>query len=81
MCVGRKEVMSVFQSRKFLLQTTRSWDFRGLLESIKQVPGVESDMIIGVVDSGIWPELESFNDKGFGRPPTKWSCMYSQKEL
>ncbi|XP_074348967.1 subtilisin-like protease SBT4.4 [Apium graveolens] len=74
---GRKEVVSVFQSRKFKLQTTRSWDFIGLHESVKRVPSVESDVIVGLIDTGIWPESESFSDKGFGPPPKKWkgACL------
>lgn len=70
-------MVSVFRSRNLQLQTTRSWDFVGLEESVKRVPSVESDIVIGVMDSGIWPESESFSDKGFGPPPKKWkgACL------
>ena len=65
-------MLSVFPSRKLQLQTTRSWDFMGLTETAKRNPNVESNVIIGVIDSGIWPESESFSDEGFGPPPKKW---------
>ncbi|KAM5583482.1 subtilisin-like protease SBT4.3 [Rosa sericea] len=67
-----KEVVSIFQSTKFKLQTTRSWDFMGFNESINRNATIESDVIIGVIDSGIWPESGSFQDKGFGPAPKKW---------
>ncbi|XP_059458228.1 subtilisin-like protease SBT4.13 [Corylus avellana] len=69
---SRKEVVSVFPSRTLQLQTTRSWDFMGLTETVKRNPTVESDVIVGVIDSGIWPESESFRDSGYGPPPAKW---------
>ncbi|CAF1914326.1 unnamed protein product [Brassica napus] len=72
-------VVSVFRSKKLQLQTTASWDFMGLKEGnkTKRNPAVESDTIIGVLDIGIWPESESFSDKGFGPPPKKWKGVCS----
>ncbi|KAM5583484.1 hypothetical protein ABKV19_003405 [Rosa sericea] len=67
-----KEVVSVFPSRILQLQTTRSWDFMGLNEKVSRNATVESDIIVGVIDTGIWPESESFKDDGFGPPPKKW---------
>lgn len=72
----KKEVVFVFPSRTYELDTTRSWDFVGLGERAKRESAKESDVIIGVFDSGIWPESESFHDQGFGPPPQRWkgSC-------
>ncbi|KAL6967598.1 hypothetical protein U1Q18_033407 [Sarracenia purpurea var. burkii] len=67
-------VVSVFPSRTLRLQTTRSWNFMNFPESVKRVPNVESEVIIGVFDSGIWLQSDSFNVKGVGRPPKKWKA-------
>ncbi|GLU11528.1 hypothetical protein SLE2022_282670 [Rubroshorea leprosula] len=72
---GMNGVVSVFPSTTFYPQTTRSWDFLGLNETVKRNPIVESNVIIGVIDSGIWPESESFSDKGFGPRPQKWKGL------
>ncbi|XP_031387327.1 subtilisin-like protease SBT4.4 [Punica granatum] len=69
---SRDDIISVFPSGTFHLHTTGSWDFLGLHETAKRNPSIESDIIIGVLDSGVWPESESFSDKGFGSPPKKW---------
>jgi hypothetical protein len=76
--VGMDGVMSVFPSKQKMLHTTRSWDFLGFPQQVPRRP-VESDIIIGVFDTGIWPESESFSDEGFGPPPTKWkgTCQAS----
>ncbi|RYR05796.1 hypothetical protein Ahy_B06g085608 isoform A [Arachis hypogaea] len=65
-------VVSVFPNKSLKLHTTRSWDFMGFKESIQRNKTGESDVIIGVIDTGIWPESESFNDHGFGPIPKKW---------
>ncbi|KAK4277899.1 hypothetical protein QN277_015821 [Acacia crassicarpa] len=69
-------VISVFQSKTHKPQTTRSWDFIGFPRKVNR-SSLESDVIIGVIDYGIWPESDSFNDHGFSSPPKKWkgSCQ------
>ncbi|OMO66731.1 hypothetical protein COLO4_30413 [Corchorus olitorius] len=67
-----KGVVSVFPSKTLQTLTTRSWDFMGFSETVTRIPAVESDIIIGFIDTGIWPESASFQDEGFGPPPKKW---------
>lgn len=71
-------VMSVFPNGKKQLHTTRSWDFMGFSEHVKRAT-TESDIIVGMLDTGIWPESQSFSDENFGPPPKKWkgSCQTS----
>ncbi|KAK4277901.1 hypothetical protein QN277_015822 [Acacia crassicarpa] len=69
-------VISVFQSKTHKPQTTRSWDFIGFPQEVNR-SSLESDVIVGVIDTGIWPESDSFNDHGFSSPPKNWkgSCQ------
>ncbi|XP_027331543.1 cucumisin-like [Abrus precatorius] len=69
------KVVSVFQNKKNRLRTTRSWDFIGVSKEAKR-SSMESDIIVGVIDTGVWPDSKSFSDQGFGPPPKKWkgSC-------
>ncbi|XP_042481387.1 subtilisin-like protease SBT4.12 [Macadamia integrifolia] len=69
---GMEGVVSVFPCRTLKLHTTRSWDFLGFPSTVRRMPTIENDIIIGMIDSGIWPESESFNDNGIGPPPGKW---------
>ncbi|CAG7907299.1 unnamed protein product [Brassica rapa] len=80
---GHDEVVSVFEDPMLQLHTTRSWDFLDSLSGESSSFPIynsfhgSSDIIIGVVDTGIWPESPSFSDKGFGEIPSKWKgiCM------
>ncbi|CAO2197298.1 unnamed protein product [Urochloa humidicola] len=70
------EVISVEPSRSCRTTTTRSWDFLGLdyqmpCELLHKSKYGE-DIIIGIVDTGIWPESRSFNDQGYGPVPSRW---------
>ncbi|CAN6203288.1 unnamed protein product [Urochloa humidicola] len=65
-------VVSVFPSRTYEPLTTRSWDFLGFPQTPKEELPLEGDIIVGMLDSGIWPNSPSFSDEGFGPPPSRW---------
>ncbi|XP_065875225.1 subtilisin-like protease SBT5.3 [Euphorbia lathyris] len=74
-------VKSIFLNKKYKLHTTRSWNFLGLenngaSSSFWQSTKFGEDVIIGSLDTGVWPESASFNDVGLGPVPKTWkgSC-------
>ncbi|MCL7025064.1 hypothetical protein MKW94_017080, partial [Papaver nudicaule] len=69
-------VVSVFPNQYRKLHTTKTWDFLGFPKNVKRKVKLESNLVVGVIDTGITPGSQSFNDKGFGPPPAKWkgSC-------
>ncbi|CAO2839356.1 unnamed protein product [Amaranthus hypochondriacus] len=69
----KSNVVSVFPNTIRKLVTTRSWDLLGMPIDLKQRnPQTESNVIIGLLDTGIYVDAPSFNDKGYGPPPLKW---------
>ncbi|KAK9129121.1 hypothetical protein Sjap_009608 [Stephania japonica] len=56
------------------LHTTHTKNFVGLKKFAGLWPkgGFSDDMIIGIVDTGIWPESESFKDHGMPLVPERW---------
>ncbi|TVU41280.1 hypothetical protein EJB05_14783, partial [Eragrostis curvula] len=69
---GIEGVVSVFPSRTHELLTTRSWDFLGFPQTPQEALPLEGDIIVGMLDSGVWPDSPSFSDEGFGPPPSRW---------
>ncbi|KAG5535508.1 hypothetical protein RHGRI_023321 [Rhododendron griersonianum] len=67
-------VVSVFEEVKYELLTTRTPEFLGLYQSADLFPGSDSmsDVIIGVLDTGVWPESKSFDDSRMGPVPRSW---------
>jgi len=58
------------------LKTTRVSDYLGLTSAAPTGLLHETDMgseaIVGILDSGIWPDSKSFNDNGLGPIPARW---------
>lgn len=69
-------VVAVIPEQVRHLHTTRSPQFLGLKSSdsagLLKESDYGSDLVIGVIDTGIWPERDSFNDRDLGPIPSKW---------
>ncbi|KAI8542073.1 hypothetical protein RHMOL_Rhmol08G0110500 [Rhododendron molle] len=67
-------VLSVLEETRYQLQTTRTPQFLGLYESVELFPGLHSvsELVIGMLDTGVWPESKSFHDSGMGPVPKSW---------
>ncbi|XP_028784916.1 subtilisin-like protease SBT4.15 [Neltuma alba] len=68
----KEGVVSVFPNTVRKLHTTRSWDFLGMPLGVERRSNVESHIIVGMLDTGIWMDCPSFNDEGYGPPPRRW---------
>ncbi|KAH9738183.1 hypothetical protein KPL71_018696 [Citrus sinensis] len=69
-------VVSVFESKTYRLATTRSWDFMQQMDTLDPNHGIfqslrkrQRGVIVGHIDSGIWPEAPAFTDNGLGPVP------------
>lgn len=66
--------VSSTKDRTVKVDTTHSSKFLGLNSNSGAWPksNFGKDVIIGLVDTGIWPESKSFNDDGMTDIPTRW---------
>ncbi|KAL3652257.1 hypothetical protein CASFOL_001938 [Castilleja foliolosa] len=69
-------IMAVIPEQVRQLHTTRSPEFLGLKTGdnagLLRESDFGSDLVIGVIDTGIWPERASFNDLDLSPVPAKW---------
>ncbi|KAL0718508.1 hypothetical protein Bca4012_067830 [Brassica carinata] len=77
-------VISVQPEQQYELLTTRTPQFLGLdLHNAALFPetSASSDIVIGVLDTGVWPESKSFSDEGYSPVPSTWKgkCEVSSR--
>ncbi|EXB95737.1 Subtilisin-like protease [Morus notabilis] len=77
----RPEILGVSPDQVRKIHTTRSPGFLGLDTASSMAISNNgllnesdwgSNVIIGVIDSGVWPERRSFDDEGMGQIPSRW---------
>ncbi|KAL3623593.1 hypothetical protein CASFOL_032409 [Castilleja foliolosa] len=73
-------VVGVYEDTFYNLHTTRTPEFLGLDNLgpwAEHVPydlcNASQNVIIGVLDTGVWPESKSLDDAGMGPVPTRWN--------
>nr|GMD53686.1 subtilisin-like protease SBT3.5 isoform X1 [Ipomoea batatas] len=78
-------VVKVMPNSVYKLQTTRTWDYLGLpfnsANTLLNDSNMGDDIIIAVLDTGVTPENEAYNDEDVGPIPSKWkgSCQSGQQ--
>ncbi|PQP99310.1 subtilisin-like protease SBT3.6 isoform X2 [Prunus yedoensis var. nudiflora] len=77
-------VVHVIPNRVLNLHTTRSWNFLQVNSHISNGILSRSQLgagsIIGIMDTGIWPESVSFRDDGMGDVPSRWRGICQEGE-
>lgn len=74
------DVLGVYEDTVYDLHTTRTPEFLGLDSALSLWAGhtlqelnqASQDVIVGVLDTGVWPESKSFDDTGMTDIPSRW---------
>ncbi|XP_078430322.1 subtilase family protein [Wolffia australiana] len=71
---SRPGVVAVLPEARYELHTTRTPEFLGLSSDASLWPESDSgsEVVVGVLDTGVWPEIRSYDDSGFGPVPESW---------
>lgn len=73
-------VLGVYEDQVYQLHTTRTPEFLGLDRDSGLSEGrnngqeikLSQDVVVGVLDTGVWPESKSYDDTGMLPIPAKW---------
>ncbi|XP_047310759.1 subtilisin-like protease SBT1.7 [Impatiens glandulifera] len=70
-------ILTVLPEMKYELHTTRTPEFLGLEKNSYLFPQSDSagEVVVGVLDTGVWPESKSYDDTGMGPVPTSWKGL------
>ncbi|OEL35929.1 Subtilisin-like protease SBT1.7 [Dichanthelium oligosanthes] len=76
-------VLAVNPEARYELHTTRTPEFLGIAgagggaQGMFPQSGTAADVVVGVLDTGVWPESRSYDDAGLAEVPSFWKgqCM------
>ncbi|CAL4943174.1 unnamed protein product [Urochloa decumbens] len=76
-------VLAVNPETRYELHTTRTPEFLGIAgadgasNDLFPQSGTAADVVVGVLDTGVWPESPSYDDTGLAEVPSFWkgSCV------
>ncbi|PHT42668.1 Subtilisin-like protease SBT1.7 [Capsicum baccatum] len=74
------DVVGVYEDSLYILHTTRTPEFLGLDNEMglwaghtpQELNNAAQDVVVGVLDTGVWPESKSFSDVGMPDVPSRW---------
>ncbi|KAK6275222.1 Peptidase S8/S53 domain - like 10 [Theobroma cacao] len=79
------EVVHVIPNRFHSLQTTRTWDYLDISSyspfNLLHDTDMGDGIIIGLLDTGVWPESVVFNDEGLEPIPARWKGLCESGQL